>query len=195
MAFSLTPPVRDRPVAHSLALRISMPRRRFPEMRRRPRRQPSSRSSAAIPPAHSALIPPHGAHRSGERRATSVCWAKPELHQEHHRIGLGDRILGTIVMHRQSSDDDQRRLASIRKLQRALITTVFEAPARAAPRLVGCSYAELERTSLSPQAPRKTFAGLGSCVLPTRKTGHVLVRTRGTERPVISVVKSAMSGG
>ena len=29
---------------------ISMLRRRFPEMRRRPRRQPSSRSSAAIPP-------------------------------------------------------------------------------------------------------------------------------------------------
>jgi hypothetical protein len=29
------------------------------------------------------------------------------LHQEHHRIGLGDRILGAIVTHGQSGDDDQ----------------------------------------------------------------------------------------
>ena len=36
---------------------------------------------------------------------------------------------------------------------------------------------------------RKTFAGSERCVLPTRKTGQVLVRTSGTERPVISVVE------
>jgi hypothetical protein len=28
------------------------------------------------------------------------------LHQEHHRIGLGDCILGAIVMHRQTAYDD-----------------------------------------------------------------------------------------
>ena len=43
-------PVRDRPVAHSLALQHLNAAQTFPEMRRRPRRQPSSRSSAAIPP-------------------------------------------------------------------------------------------------------------------------------------------------
>ena len=52
------------------------------------------------------LIPPHGAHRSGKRPRHVRLLGKARLHQEHHRIGLGDRILGTIVMHRQSSDDD-----------------------------------------------------------------------------------------
>jgi hypothetical protein len=51
MAFSLTP---SRCAIARLLIpwlfSISMLRRRFPEMRRRPRRQPSSRSSAAIPP-------------------------------------------------------------------------------------------------------------------------------------------------
>jgi hypothetical protein len=28
------------------------------------------------------------------------------LDQEHHRIGFGHRILGAIVMHRQSRNDD-----------------------------------------------------------------------------------------
>jgi hypothetical protein len=39
-----------------------MLRRRLPEMRHRPRRQPSSRPSAAIPPCAAALIAAHAAH-------------------------------------------------------------------------------------------------------------------------------------
>jgi hypothetical protein len=31
---------------------------------------------------------------------------KTRLHQEHHRIGLGDRIGCAIVMQRQSGNDD-----------------------------------------------------------------------------------------
>ena len=51
MAFSLTP---SRCAIARLLIpwlfSLSMVRRRFPEMRRRPRRQPSSRPSAVIPP-------------------------------------------------------------------------------------------------------------------------------------------------
>ncbi len=34
-----------------------------------------------------------------------------------------------------------------------------------------------------------TFAASEGCVSHTRKTGHVLVRTSGTKRPVISIVE------
>jgi hypothetical protein len=53
-----------------------------------------------------ALVAPHAAHRSGKRPCHLVLLGKARLHQKHHRIGLGDRILGPIVMHRQSGDDD-----------------------------------------------------------------------------------------
>ena len=43
-----------------------------------------------------------GAHRSGKRPRHVRLLGEARLYQEHHRIGLGDRILGTIVMHRQS---------------------------------------------------------------------------------------------
>src|ERR1700719_4361649 len=45
----------------------------------------------------------------------------------HHRIGLGDCILGAIVMHRQSGDDDYALPRFDPQAQRALITTVFDA--------------------------------------------------------------------
>ena len=53
-------------------------------------------------------LPPEirSAHRSGKRLRHVRLLGEARLHQEHHRIGLGDRILGTIVMHRQSGDDD-----------------------------------------------------------------------------------------
>jgi hypothetical protein len=73
------------------------------------------------------LVPPHGAHRSGKRPRHVRLLGEARLHQEHHRIGLGDHILGAIVMHRQSGDDDHPLTRLIRKLQRALMTTVFDA--------------------------------------------------------------------
>jgi hypothetical protein len=56
-----------------------------PEIRRRPRRQPSSRPSAAIPPI-ARLVAPHGAHRSVKRPRHVRLLGEPRLHQEHHRI-------------------------------------------------------------------------------------------------------------
>jgi hypothetical protein len=52
------------------------------------------------------LIPPHGAHRSVKRPRHVRLLREARIHQEHHRISLGDRILGAIVMHWQSGGDD-----------------------------------------------------------------------------------------
>jgi hypothetical protein len=52
------------------------------------------------------LVAPHAAHRSGKRSRYFRLLRNARLHQEHHRIGLGDRIGGAIVMHRQSGNDD-----------------------------------------------------------------------------------------
>jgi hypothetical protein len=32
---------------------------------------------------------------------------KALLHQKHHRVGLGDRIVGTVLMNRHSGNDDR----------------------------------------------------------------------------------------
>jgi hypothetical protein len=74
------------------------------------------------------MVAPH-AHRSAKR------------HQEHHRIGLGESILRAIVMHRQSAADDHALIRFDRKLQRALITTVFDAAGQGSAKLVGRSTA------------------------------------------------------
>jgi len=47
------------------------------------------------------------------------------LHQKHHRMGLGDRIVGAIVMHRQSGNHNRPLIRF--DPQRALMTTVFDA--------------------------------------------------------------------
>jgi hypothetical protein len=52
------------------------------------------------------LVPAHGARRSAKRSRHVRLLGEALLHQKHHRIGLGDRIVGAIVMHSQSSDDD-----------------------------------------------------------------------------------------
>jgi len=60
-------------------------------------------------------------------RATSVLLGEALLHQKHHRIALGDRIVGAIAMHRQSGDED-----------RALIRFDPQAAARIDHDSVGC---------------------------------------------------------
>src|SRR6202030_2007424 len=107
MAFSVTP---SRCAIARLLIpwlfSISMLRKRFPEIRRRPRRQPLFSTECRHPALRIApLVPPHGAHRSGKRPRHVRLLGEARLHQEHHRIGLGDRILGAIVMHRQPAQD------------------------------------------------------------------------------------------
>ena len=100
-------PVRDRPVAHPLALQHLDAAQTFPG-------DPSSTATPTLlaterrhpAPRIAPLVPPHGAHRSGKCPRHVRLLGKARLHQEHHRIGLGDRILTAIVMHRQSGDDD-----------------------------------------------------------------------------------------
>jgi hypothetical protein len=41
-------------------------------------------------------VAPHGAHRSAKRPRHIHLLGEARLHQEHHRIGLGDSILGAI---------------------------------------------------------------------------------------------------
>src|SRR5208337_3591620 len=69
----------------------------------------------------------------------------------------------------------------------------------AAPRLVGYSCPELERTSLGPQGPPSNLIVSGACAVSIEKTGHVLVRTshsRGQPKGQrFQSSKSAMSGG
>jgi hypothetical protein len=100
--------VRDRPVAQALAFQ------RIDTVQALP-----GHSSSTAPPTRllsqgghpalciASLISPHGAHRSGKRTRHVRLLREARIHQEHHRISLGDRILGAIVMHRQSSDDDR----------------------------------------------------------------------------------------
>jgi hypothetical protein len=52
------------------------------------------------------LVAPHGPHRSSKRPRYVRLLREARLDQEHHRIRLGDRILGVIVMHGQPGDDD-----------------------------------------------------------------------------------------
>src|SRR5262245_49765127 len=67
------------------------------------------------------------------------------------------------------------------------------APARAAPRLVGCSCGELERTRLGPQARRKTIRQFSNLYVVGGKNrtciGPHLGAIRRAEIPVISDVK------
>src|SRR5271169_1015765 len=63
-------------------------------------------------------------------------------------------------------------------------------PARAAPRLLGCSCDELERTRFGPQIVVKTFTVSVRCTSRNRKTGHVLVLTPDAKKPTISVVET-----
>lgn len=44
-----------------------------------------------------------------------------------HRMSLGGRVLCAIVKHRKSGNDDHALAGSSRKLQRALMITVFDA--------------------------------------------------------------------
>ena len=46
------------------------------------------------------LVPPYAALRAGKRPRHLCLLGKARLRQEHHRIGLGHRILSAIVMHR-----------------------------------------------------------------------------------------------
>ncbi|HEY6992092.1 MAG TPA: hypothetical protein VH397_00130 [Xanthobacteraceae bacterium] len=94
-------PVRDRPVAHPLALEHLDAAQTFtgdPPATAAPTRR-------ATEPRHPALriaplVPPYAALRSGKRLRHLRLLGKARLRQEHHRIGLGHRILSAIVMHR-----------------------------------------------------------------------------------------------
>src|SRR5215471_9679439 len=64
-------------------------------------------------------------------------------------------------------------------------------PARAAPRLLECSSAELERTalsrtSLSPQARTANLAAASDCALPNRKPDRYWSAPQAGESPLIS---------
>jgi hypothetical protein len=52
------------------------------------------------------LQPSRFAHRNGERPRHVCLLGEARLHQEHYRISLGDRVLGAIVVHRKSGNDD-----------------------------------------------------------------------------------------
>jgi hypothetical protein len=76
---------------------------------------------------------------------------KARLHQEHHRIGLGDSILGAIVMHRQSADDDHA-------LIRFQITTVFDAAGKGSAKACW---------ALMPRARADKFRSASSAAKPS----------------------------
>ena len=99
--------MRDRTVAHPLALQGLDAAQTLP----------GDTPSAATPPflstkcGHPAvcitlLEAPNSAHRPAKRPRHVRLLGEARLHQEHNRIGLGDYVLGAIVMHRQSGDDD-----------------------------------------------------------------------------------------
>ena len=91
----------------------------------------------------------------------------------------------------KSGEDDH--VAAIRKLQRALMTTLFDAAGKGSARLVGRSCAGVERTGLSPQAPPQNlrrFSGLRFADRKNRTSiGPHLGQPRAAERLVISVVE------
>ena len=147
------------------------------------------------------LVAPHAAHRWGKRSRYFRLLRKARLHQEHHRIGLGDRIGGAIVMHRQSGNDDYALICfDPQAVQRALMITVFDVAGDGSARLVGRSCAE--RTSAhSPEfgqvcvrklAPQN-LAASSDYVLQQEinKTGrcNCALAPRAAERPVISVAE------
>src|SRR5215468_2092626 len=99
--------MRDRTVAHPLALQHldaaqtltgDTPSAGTPSFLSPERHHPAARIAL--------LIAPNSAHRPAKRPRHVELLGEARLHQEHHRVGLGDQVLGAIVMHRQSGDDD-----------------------------------------------------------------------------------------
>jgi hypothetical protein len=100
-------PMRDRSVAHALGfqrLDTTQTLPGDPSSTATPARLSTKSSHPALRIA--CLIPPHGAHRSGKRPRHVRLLREARFHQEHHRISLSDRVLGAIVMHPQSGEDD-----------------------------------------------------------------------------------------
>jgi hypothetical protein len=62
-------------------------------------------------------VPPHGAHRSGKRPRHVRLLGEARLHQEHHRIGLGDRC--------RTPPPDRRKQGPIQFLENNPIQSSF----------------------------------------------------------------------
>jgi hypothetical protein len=98
--------VRDRPVTHSPALQHLNCTQTLSG-------DPSSTATRTLLSAerrHPALciarlVPAHGSHRSAKHSRHVSLLSEALLHQKHHRIDLGDRVVGAIAMHGKSGND------------------------------------------------------------------------------------------
>jgi hypothetical protein len=168
--------LRNRPVAQPLAL----------ESLDVPQPLPGHTPSAATPtlcpsqPAHhpalriALLVPTHRALRFSERTRNFRLLRKTRFDQQHHRIGLGHHIIGTIVMHGQSRHDDHP-LIRLHPQRTARIDGHGVRRRRRGQRQgeLGVHGPQLKRTALGPQpSPQKLpyFSGLHPAD-PKNRTG------------------------
>src|SRR5262249_10158437 len=100
-------PVRNRAVAHSLALQhldSAQTLRRDTPSAATPPSFSSERRHAAV--RITLLIASNTAYRSTKSSRHVRLLSEARLHQEQHRIDFSDRVLDSVVMHCQSGDHD-----------------------------------------------------------------------------------------
>jgi hypothetical protein len=104
-----------------------------------PRRHPSAWRAAirhrdSAPDVVAACAP------SNQRPPQPPLGGVAGVDQEDHRVGLGHRIMGTVVVHRESSHNDDPVLAFVRSAQRALMLRPPLEPLAAGATLAGWPY-------------------------------------------------------